>query len=143
MPTVKKIIFASPHDVEVAFYEALSRGDLEGIMAVWAEEDDIVCVHPGSPRLIGYAEIREGWAQVFANGQRVNVTFVLNNRHQDPLSAVHHVTEEVTLVSDPSQHAPVISTNIYIRGAHGWRLLVHHASPAPPESLDEAPEVLH
>ena len=143
MPPLKKTIFASPHDVEVAFYEAISRGDLEAIMSVWAEEDDIACVHPGSPRLLGYAAIREAWAQALASGHRVNVSFVLNSRHQDPMTAVHHVTEEFTLVTDPSQHAPVVSTNVYVRSALGWRLLVHHASPAPAESLDEAPEILH
>ena len=140
---MKKILFASPHDVEVVFYEALERRDLEGIMSVWAEDEDIVCIHPGSPRFLGYAAIRESWNHVFTSGNRVHVSFVVNSRHNDPMTAVHSVTEEISLHEDPSQRAPVISTNIYIKGVYGWRMLLHHAAPAPAESFTEAPEVLH
>ncbi|WP_442786621.1 nuclear transport factor 2 family protein [Hydrogenophaga sp. NFH-34] len=37
----------TPDEVEHAFYEALQHGDLERVMACWADEDDVVCVHPG------------------------------------------------------------------------------------------------
>ena len=43
-------IFPTAQDAENAFYEALERGDLEGMMAVWSEDEDIVCVHPHGPR---------------------------------------------------------------------------------------------
>lgn len=143
MPTLKKTAFASPHDVEAAFYEALARGDLEAMMAVWAEDEEIVCIHPGSGRFAGYAEIREAWAQVFGNGKRLNVRYSLQASHQDPFTAVHSVVEDIALKAEPDQHAPVIATNVYVRGALGWRLLVHHASPAPPESIAEAIPTLH
>lgn len=145
MPTnLKKTIFASPQDVETAFYEALSRGDLEAIMSVWAEDEEIVCIHPGSGRISGYTSIREAWAQVFGNGQRLNVRHTLQSHHQDPLTAVHSVIEEIALQSEPDQRAPVIATNVYVRGALGWRMIVHHASPAPPDTLsDNTPQVLH
>ncbi|HWI81551.1 YybH family protein, partial [Ramlibacter sp.] len=38
-------------DVEAAFYEALQTGDIEKLMACWADEDEIVCIHPGGPRV--------------------------------------------------------------------------------------------
>ena len=44
-------IFPTPQDAESAFYEALERADLEQMMAVWSEDEEIVCVHPGGPRL--------------------------------------------------------------------------------------------
>ena len=47
------------------------RGDLEAIMSVWAEDEEIVCIHPGSGRVAGYTAIREAWSQVFGNGQRL------------------------------------------------------------------------
>lgn len=144
VPPLKKTIFASPQDVESAFYEALSRGDLEAMMAVWAEDEEIVCIHPGSGRISGYAAIREAWTQVFSNGQRLNVRYSLQNSHQDPLTAVHSVIEEIGLHNDPEQRAPVIATNVFVRSAVGWRMIVHHASPAPPDTFsDDAPSVLH
>jgi hypothetical protein len=42
----------------------------------------------------------------------------------------------------------VITTNVYLRSAGGWRMALHHASPAPEpvirrEIPAEAPKVLH
>ena len=71
MPSQK--IFASPQDVEAAFYEALERCDIEAMMAVWAEDEEVVCVHPGGARLVGYTLIREAWQRVFANGRKLRV----------------------------------------------------------------------
>jgi len=58
----------SADEVEVAFYEALQQGDLEQLMACWADEDDIVCVHPGGPRLVGAAAIRQAFELMFSQG---------------------------------------------------------------------------
>jgi ketosteroid isomerase-like protein len=69
MPSQK--IFASPQDVEAAFYEALERCDIDAMMAVWAEDEEVVCVHPGGPRLVGYTMVREAWQRVFANGRKL------------------------------------------------------------------------
>ena len=54
--------------VEAAFYEALQHGDIERLMACWNDEDEVVCVHPGGPRLVGHAEVRAGFEALFANG---------------------------------------------------------------------------
>jgi ketosteroid isomerase-like protein len=51
----------SADDIEAAFYEALQNADLEKLMACWADEDDLVCVHPSGPRLIGVAAIRSAF----------------------------------------------------------------------------------
>jgi len=49
----------NPDDIEAAFYDALRQGDIERLMACWADEEEIVCVHPGGPRLIGSGAIRD------------------------------------------------------------------------------------
>ena len=40
-------------DIEAAFYDALQRGDIDKLMACWADEDDIFCIHPGGPGVVG------------------------------------------------------------------------------------------
>jgi ketosteroid isomerase-like protein len=55
-------------DIEAAFYEAMQTGDIELLMACWADEDEIVCVHPGGPRLVGPVAIRAAFEAMFANG---------------------------------------------------------------------------
>ena len=55
---MKRALFSTPQEVETAFYEAFEKGDLEAMMSVWADDDDIVCVHPGGQRLAGAEQIR-------------------------------------------------------------------------------------
>ena len=57
MKSVKELN-GSAAEVEAAFYDALNRADLEALMALWADDEEIVCIHPGGARLIGHAAIR-------------------------------------------------------------------------------------
>ena len=140
-------IFPSAQDAENAFYEALERSDLEGMMAVWAEDEDIVCVHPGGPRLTGQDEVRESWARIFKGGGRTRVQIT----HQVAISAlmlaVHSVHENFRLEGEAQPRPPIVATNVYLRTAAGWRMIVHHASPAPaqpaPPPREATPKLLH
>jgi ketosteroid isomerase-like protein len=123
----------SADDVEAAFYEALHAGDIERFMACWADEDDIVCVHPGGPRLVGAAAIRGAFEGMFAAGSlRVHPERL---RRIDTLgAAMHNLLERVELVTaDGVQRAWVIATNVYLKTALGWRMAAHHASPGRAE----------
>jgi ketosteroid isomerase-like protein len=57
--------YASPDDVEHAFYDAISHGDADLLMLVWAEDEETVCVHPTGVRLLGEVPIRESWRSIF------------------------------------------------------------------------------
>ena len=61
-------LLSSADDTEQQFYEALQRGDIEKLMAVWSDDDDITCVHPGGPRVVGPAAIRAAFESMFSNG---------------------------------------------------------------------------
>jgi ketosteroid isomerase-like protein len=138
----KKPIFTSPQEVETAFYEALECGDLEAMMNVWSEDDEVVCIHPGGSRMSGYALVREGWRHVFENGTRLKVQLLALSTVHGPFAAVHSIIEQIGVVGE-SLSAPVAATNVYVRGALGWRMVVHHASPVPPGSIGDTPPVLH
>lgn len=142
MPTHKPL-YTSPQDAEAAFYDALERADLEAMMGVWAEDEEIVCVLPGGPRLAGYSAVREGWRRVFSSGRRISVALTQQIYLQSMLLSVHSLQEHLSLVSGEGDSAPVVVTNVYVRGALGWRLLAHHASPAPPDLSGEAVKTLH
>jgi uncharacterized protein (TIGR02246 family) len=139
-------LLASPDDVEAQFYEALQQADLDKLMAVWSDDDEIACVHPGGPRLVGAAEIRASFEAIFANGaiplqpQRVRRLLSLG-------CAVHHVVERVTLADAKGERSAwVLATNVYLKTAQGWRLVAHHASPAgdlAEPASGEAPSTLH
>ena len=136
-------IFASPQDVEAAFYEALENSDLEAMMAVWAEDEEVVCVHPGGPRLVGYNEIREAWRRVFSGGGKLRVRLSQQTAISTPFAMISTLLESIAKADNESQSAPVAATNVYVRGALGWRMVAPHASPVPPASVGDAPRILH
>jgi uncharacterized protein (TIGR02246 family) len=143
-------LYPTAQDAESAFYEALERADLEAMMAVWAEDEDVLCVHPAGPRLTGHDEIRKSWAQIFSGPARVRVHITHQVAIAGMMIAVHSVQENFNVEGGQrgdAQPAPVVATNVYLRTGAGWRMIVHHASPAPgrPESAPRAapPKILH
>ncbi|MCX7897761.1 MAG: nuclear transport factor 2 family protein [Rhodocyclaceae bacterium] len=139
----QKPIFISPQEAENAFYDALERGDLDAMMEVWSEDEEILCIHPGGMRLSGYAMVREGWRRIFASGSRLLVERMALTAIPGPFVTVHSLIEQITLRGEKHLAAPVVATNIYQRGAYGWRMIVHHASPVPPDAVGDMPDVLH
>lgn len=119
----------TPDDTEAAFYDALQQGDIDRLMACWADEEDIVCVHPGGPRLIGHAAIRAAFDAMFAHGS-VQAHPERVRRLDAGACSVHSVVERVGMMTDDGpQQAWVVATNVYAKTARGWRLVAHHASP--------------
>jgi ketosteroid isomerase-like protein len=136
----------SPNEVEAAFYEALQQGDITKLMAVWADDDEIVCVHPGGPRVIGPGAIRASFEAIFAHNA-IPVEPEQVHRLHTVGSAVHHLVERIRIpVEGGEQTAWVLATNVYLRTAAGWRLVAHHASPGVAYPLPpggDAPTTLH
>jgi uncharacterized protein (TIGR02246 family) len=137
---------ASPDEIEQQFYEALQRGDIERLMALWSDDEDISCVHPGGPRLLGAAAIRAAFESMFSNGA-INARPEKVRRLQTHSCAVHSVLEHIhVMTSDGPQSGWVVATNVYVKAAQGWRLVAHHASPGSPREVQEFVEsasVLH
>src|SRR5215468_4465184 len=92
-------LHSSPDDVEAESYEALQRGDIVRLMAGWADDDEIVCVHPGGGRLIGPAAIRESFEAIFGNGA-IPVVPEQVHRLQSLGCAVHHLVERIAVEAD-------------------------------------------
>ena len=128
---MKKMLFASPQDAESAFYEALTKADLDAMMAVWADDDDIYCVHPNGARISGVENVRESWRQIFSSGQTLRFQLRESQVVQGMMLAVHSVYEHITIAGEARPQAPMIATNGYFRTERGWRMVAHHASPVP------------
>ncbi len=139
IPVRRSKLFPTPDDAENAFYDAFERGDLAAMMAVWAESDSIVCVHPRGPRLVGFDAVRDSWVQIFSGGNtqlRVKATDLQKFDGQNV--AVRALVE---VLSSPGQSATqsVCATNVYELTDAGWRMVVHHATPiASPEAAAAA-----
>jgi uncharacterized protein (TIGR02246 family) len=144
---VSSRIFPTAQDAQNAFYEALERSDLEGMMAVWAEDEDIVCVHPAGQRLAGQVEVREVWRQMFAGGPNMRVRITNQVVIAGVMLEVHSVHENITVTGEQRPRPPMVATNVYQRTAAGWRMIAHHASPAAGQpaaaSPSAPPKILH
>lgn len=128
-PRARAKLFPTPEDAENAFYDAFERGDLAAMMAVWAESDDVVCVHPQGPRLVGLDAVRESWAQIFTGASQVRVRTTEPHRFNGQSVAVHSVIEMLGPPGEASPTGSVYATNVYELTEGGWRMVIHHASP--------------
>lgn len=143
---MSKAVFTSPQEVEDAFYEAFARADLEAMMLVWSEDEEVICIHPGAPRVVGLAAVRDSWRQLFANGGRMQISVSNEVVSSGTMMAIHSVLEHIQVEGDNEFHSPIVATNVFMRGPMGWRMVAHHASPTPefePLSSRSGPHIVH
>lgn len=140
------VLMESVDGVEAAFYDAMHHADIDRMMALWSDEDEIACVHPGGLRLVGSAAIRAAFEAVFSGGP-VQVSLVNVRRIEASGISVHHVLEKIQMMTaEGLQTAYVLASNVYLHGAQGWRMVLHHASPGQRDDMQEmveAASILH
>ncbi len=136
-------IYTTPSDAALAFYQAFEARDLDAMMATWAEDEDIVCVHPGGARMVGYEAVRAGWEQLFAGDTRLAFRLDQVVVIETVGLALQSAVEHITLGSDGSSRGAAICTNVFLRTPSGWRIVMHHASPAPAVPTSEPKGPLH
>ncbi len=140
MRLAKPVLLSSPEECEQAFYEALDAADSEAVNELWLEDDDVVCIHPGGPRLTGYAAVRSSWAAILGNGP-VHARCTLVKSLETPTVALHNVIEEVVVGEGTKQQVVrVLATNVYVKTPGGWKMVLHHASAAPDGEMSDDSE---
>lgn len=127
--TMDNPVYPTPQAAEAAFYNAFERADLRAMMAVWADEDNIICIHPTGPRLHGRRAVEEGWRSLFRTNTSMRFQITDIRAMQHDTFSVRSVYENIDHGSDFQQHALIISTNLYRLTDQGWRMIMHHASP--------------
>jgi uncharacterized protein (TIGR02246 family) len=136
----------SADDIEQQFYEALREGDVEKLMALWSDDEEIVCVQPEGARVVGATAIRASFEAMFARGA-INVRAENVRRVHTNASAMHNVVEHVQLMTPEGPRSGfLVATNVYMKSIEGWRLVAHHASPGANgerREVVEARPVLH
>ena len=140
------IVYESPQAAEAAFYDAFQRTDLDAMMAVWADDDDVVCVHPMGARLQGREAIRASWRDIFSGGGAMRFNITDAQYTQDDAVSVHFVHENISFGEGFGQTSLVIATNVYRLTETGWRMCAHHGSPGRRRATVAAaaePETMH
>ena len=123
--------YESPQAAEAAFYDAFERRDLAAMANVWDHHAEVSCIHPGGPRLDDIDMILESWRAIFEGGQRLRLERVGIAPISGADIAVHCLYEVIRFGARFGQQGVVVATNVYRRTEHGWRMVIHHASPDP------------
>ena len=120
----------SAEAVEEAFYDAMRRGDLAAMMALWADDEEVICVHPSGPRHVGLEAVRASWESVLGSGG-VEITVRAIRAHAGAVLAVHSVIESIAVRGRRGvEVVECIATNVFVKGPAGWKLLLHHSTQA-------------
>lgn len=127
--------FSTADAVEEAFYDAMQRGDVEAMMSLWADDEDVLCVHPSSGRLVGLSAIRQSWASIFDGGGGIDVRAIEVRAHTGAVIAVHNLVEQIIVDTQAgTQIVECVATNVYVKQASGWRMVLHHSASAAGEA---------
>jgi ketosteroid isomerase-like protein len=115
-----------------AFYAALSDLDVERMGRIWLHADWVRCIHPGGDLIESWDDIELSWAGIFRDASWLQVV---------PTGAEVTIAGDLALVvchenitQKQESHVRVslaVCTNVFSRTPEGWRMVHHHASPAP------------
>jgi ketosteroid isomerase-like protein len=119
-------------DVEEAntrFYRAFETLDIEEMDRVWVHGEHACCVHPGWPLLRGWDAVRTSWQRIFANTGEMRFTLAdVNVTVGGDLAWVTCTENILSEVNGRVAVTAILATNLFERGADGWRIVHHHAS---------------
>jgi len=114
------------------FYRALEELDLAEMDRLWLHEPWVRCVHPGWDVLVGWERVRESLEQIFAGTGWMRVTPTECDIHVFGDVGMVACAENITASRDSDVGVAVAqATNLFRRTPEGWRMIHHHASPAP------------
>nr|WTB32028.1 nuclear transport factor 2 family protein [Streptomyces sp. NBC_00830] len=141
---------AAVEQANTAFYEAMERGDLDGLSGLWLPGEDLTisCVHPGWPVLSGRGEVLRSYALIMANTEYIQFFLTDVGVSMTGDTALVTCTENILSggpAEDGGELGPlvgqlVVATNVFRRTADGWKLWSHHGSPVLADSDDDDDE---
>jgi ketosteroid isomerase-like protein len=115
-----------------AFYRALEGLDLHAMEALWLHEPWVRCVHPGWEAIAGWEAVRRSWEQIFANTAWMGVASTGVDVVVVGDVGIVSCVEDITATQGLGLGLGVAqATNVFVRRPEGWRMAIHHASPAP------------
>lgn len=104
-----------------AYYRAFAAGDFAGMSGVWAQ-DDVSCIHPGWPVLIGRKAVLGSYRDILSNPMQEPI------EHRDNRALVAGGEGRVFCVEIVGGMA-LAATNWFRRVEGAWRMIHHQASP--------------
>jgi ketosteroid isomerase-like protein len=104
-----------------AYYQAFVGADFARMSGIWADED-VSCIHPGWPVLIGRQAVLDSYREILRNPMQEPIA------HRDDL-AMPSGSEARVFCIEIVGGAALAATNWFRRVGGAWRLIHHQASP--------------
>jgi len=104
-----------------AYYRAFAAGDFAKMSAIWAPED-VSCIHPGWPVLIGRRVILESYFNIFANPNQDRI------EHRNDTVLISGGEARVFCIETVGD-VRLATTNCFRLVEGAWRMIHHQASP--------------
>jgi ketosteroid isomerase-like protein len=104
-----------------AYYRAFTDGDFAAMSRIWAN-DNVSCIHPGWPVIIGRQEILESYREILRNPDQERI----DPRNETVLAAGD---EARVICVEFVGGAALAATNLFRRTGGVWRMTHHQASP--------------
>lgn len=100
------------------FYRAFAAGDFVAMDRVWADHQELLCVHPGWELLRGRERVMASWRGILRRPLSVRAR-----------NEVVELLGEVAVIAciEVLPEAELAATNVFVREQGRWRMLHHHA----------------
>jgi len=117
-----------------AYYEAFANADFEKMSRIWADQD-VTCVHPGWPALVGRPAILQSYRNIFGNPNQERI------EAHDAVATVFGDEGRVICLELIGDGAHALAATNWFRCVGGvWRMIHHQASPIAVTTSERAPQ---
>jgi hypothetical protein len=113
------------------FYVAFSTGNITELSRLWADDDNISCIHPGWPVIVGRAAVIGSWRDILQSPNRPHITC------HEPYAIVTGTSGHVVCI-ELVEDAPLAASNHFRLIDGVWRLVHHQSSPIAPSTVETA-----
>ncbi len=105
-----------------AFYLAFEAKDYDAMEHLWSAREELICLHPGWPALIGRDRVLRSWRDILTNPAQGQVSFY--GAH------VAELTQDSAAVVcyERAGGQTMVATNLFVRENERVRLVSHQAS---------------
>ena len=116
---------AAVADADDRFYAAFETGDIDAMSDLWEHSPDVICTHPGWPRLRGWSQVSGSWVRLFTGDQRLQ--FIVSEREVLRVGDIALVSQDENLLG-ASGPATISALNAYRLTGGAWHMIAHHGS---------------
>lgn len=117
------------------FYDAMTAGDVDGMMARWAGDPTISVVTSFARVAVGPAAVANQWTRLFASRGKLSVDSQVRSVSVEDASAWVVVDQTVASPGNSAVSGPAVAMNVFRRVGEEWLLLHHHAAPVMVEPV--------